>query len=316
MYYNYQTTRSVAPVTAGVTWGANMEYNELDPLLNQLKSLKGQDITTREQRVSLLARLAHKARRAAFRESFILTYEKLKSGHLPEESEKRPVKSGDLADLHKFKPRGKQQARREVIAQEICEILFEDIDNPFAIDSETPLNARRLWPQDLIRIYNLYKDKSLQDFNDPKVPSRWECSGLPEPYRTEWLDSIEGGSSELSASIGSTLLHWIDRRRDEKNWQIGRPRISLWHDLETLQPPLTWGELMWHCVYYLNDSERKERLKELDKYFSPDRHCIICGQIFKISKYNPGHVRCPRCSRNIRARRYREKNRNESRRYD
>jgi len=283
-----------------------MDTKELDLLIEKLKKLEGQDAETRERRVSLLASLERKAGHAAFRESLLLSYEEQKRKKLPKASKKLSVSRGDLADLYKFKPRGGRQDLKELIAQEICEILFEDIDDPSAIDGGTPLKASRLWPFELIRIYNIYKKMKLNGFEDPKVPSRWYFSKLPEPYRTEWIDDIDKGNVELSASIGSTLLHWIAKRRYEINFQAGSYSISLWRELDALHPPLTWGELMWHCVYYLNNLNRIERLKELEQYLTPDRHCITCGEIFGTSKYNR-QVRCPRCNRNARAQRWRDR---------
>ncbi len=294
-----------------------MDFTELEGILSQLKSLEGQDTVAMEQRVNLLKMFGHIAHRLLFVECFKLSFQKLKSGQPPETPEGQKANKGDLADLYRFKPRGKQQAQRTVIAQEICGAIFEEADNTGETDGQDVFSPRGLWPRELVRIYNLYKDKKLQDFIDPAVPSRWEFSRLPEPYRTEWLDSLDEGNFEISASIGSALLHWVDSKLHEEHWQRRHRTKLLWQQLADLQPPMTWGEVMWNCVSYLTDPEEKERRKELDQFFAPSkRHCITCGRTFKASKYNPGRQRCPRCSTRVRVQRWREKKRNESKRYN
>jgi DNA-directed RNA polymerase subunit RPC12/RpoP len=290
-----------------------MQLDELGEIINQLKGVDGEDIIAMEERINLLKRTQEAIHRLLFVECFKLALTKRELGLPVEPPEKEPdEKSRFLADLNKFRPRGKQERERQLIAQEICHALFEVEKGVTCRPDGSGLELTKLWPMWLLGIYNRYKDMRLQDFRDPAIPSRRNFSDLPEAERTEWLKGVDDGKFELCALAAHELLEYLDRNRQRERWEKNHRIRPLWEALNELEPPLSWGEVLWHLIFYLTVQGERRLLRELDPYFpSRRRRCILCGKSFEVSKYNPGYWRCPSCSGKLRVQQWRERKRKD-----
>jgi hypothetical protein len=87
--------------------------------------------------------------------------------------------------------------------------------------------------------------------------------------------------------------------------------------LRELEPPLTWGEVLYYFYYSLQekgDEAHKEAVtwrKELDRLFYPpgQHYCFCCDKPFTVTKYHPYRSLCSSCVANKRMARYRERKR-------
>ena len=72
--------------------------------------------------------------------------------------------------------------------------------------------------------------------------------------------------------------------------------------LKELDPPLTWGEVLYRFYHYLHENRRDEALKkqkmELDRLFYPPgrRYCFECDEPFTVTKYHPYRSTCSSCA--------------------
>lgn len=83
--------------------------------------------------------------------------------------------------------------------------------------------------------------------------------------------------------------------------------IKLSDDLRHMNPPLTWGEVIYHFLHdpQTTKGERGEALREFLSLFNK-RYCLECDELFTASKSSLS-ITCPRCSSKLRKRRERER---------
>jgi len=294
-----------------------MWLDKLEEILHRLRSLQGDDINDIRKRCDLLDEAGQTIHRLRFTAALELVLKKKElGGSLDDQAEEKqvnsPRKGQYFKGLSRFKPL-KNQTERERIAMEICDALFKietDVKEHLRADGfET---GEPLWPTWLIGLYNRYSDMKVQDFFDPGIPSRREFADLPSPYREEWLKRIDDGLFDSFAVAGYELLKQAEGERQKDRWEMNHQKKTLADELNGLEPPLTWGETIFHYMNYLTDWGERERLKELEQLFPAKRYCIVCGKPFEVSKYNPGYFRCSSCSTRLRVRQWRERKRQKS----
>ena len=115
------------------------------------------------------------------------------------------------------------------------------------------------------------------------------------------------GRFESFAVVGHEIIKEAERRQEKKRWESDHSVRPFANELNEIEPPLTWGEILFHYISVLIESRDREALKELDRFFPAERYCIECGQVFEVDKYNPRRFRCKKCSGRLRVRRYRAK---------
>lgn len=292
-----------------------MRLERLEQLVIRLKSLQGDDINTIKGRLDLLNEASQIIHRLRFIAALELALEKIELGESQdgwndeqEGKQLKPIgKYRFREDLSRFKPR-QNRAERQRIALEVCDALLEvEIKVKQHLEANGYDPKPRLWSMWMLALYNRYSDMKLQDFFDPAVPSRRDFSELPIPYRDEWLKGIDHGRVEHSACVGYEVLNQAESERQKERWERDHSIKPLADELNKLEPPLTWGETIFHYISYLTESGGGEALKELDEFFPAKRHCIECGKFFEVDKYNPGRYRCKTCSTRLRVQRFRKK---------
>lgn len=203
--------------------------------------------------------------------------------------------AGDFSDLRlklsKFKSLGNKLMRQG--------LAYEVVDAVQELDREVrnELKTRGLecnepyWSEHLIGLYHRLTDKPLQSCLDPPVYS------------------IEGDKQlfEFYDVLASEVLKKLVAVREKERRESDHSKPTLLEELQGLAPPFTWGEVLYHYITYLTDNRDSIGLKALDKFFPTQRYCLKCDRLFRVSKYNPGHFICPRCSAKARATRYRER---------
>ena len=294
-----------------------MSLEKLEQLVTRLKQLQGDDMDVLRARLELLneelPKIIHRLR---FMTSFELELAKMRPGKSQvgwkEEEEKHVKPVGKLAfyeDLSKFKP-PKNRREREDIALQICEALFRvEAKVKQYLQCRGFDTEENQWPMWLVGLYNRYGNMKLQDFSDPAIPSQQNFQNLPSEYRSEWLKGVDEGRFEYFAVLGHEVLQDAESECKKEWWERNHSIRPLSDILNELVPPLTWGEIVFHYISDLTESGDTEKLKELDPFFSAKRHCIDCGGVFEVDKYNPGRFRCKTCSLRARVQRYRAKKR-------
>jgi len=294
-----------------------MSLEKLEQLVTRLKQLQGDDIDDLRARLELLnEELPEIIHRLRFTTSLKLALTKMRPGESQvgwkeeEEEHVKPVgKFGFYKDLSKFKP-PKKRTQRYGIALEMCDALFRvEAKVEQYLESRGFDTVQNQWPMWLVGLYNRYGNMELQDFFDPAIPSRRDYSDLPSEYRSEWLKGVDEGRFEYLALVGHEVLQEAEGERKKERWERNHSIKPLTDILSELDPPLTWGEIVFHYISYLTESRDTEMLKELDPFFPAKRHCIECGGVFELDKYNPGRFRCKTCSVRTRVQRYRAKKR-------
>ncbi len=80
-----------------------------------------------------------------------------------------------------------------------------------------------------------------------------------------------------------------------------------------LNPPLTWGEVLYRFYDYLHENRSDKILKnqkmELDRLFYPPGrcYCFECDMPFTVTKYHPYRSTCSRCAAKKKEAHWREK---------
>ena len=145
----------------------------------------------------------------------------------------------------------------------------------------------------LVALYRHLGNKSLRDCFEPPAYSIVDGRKL----------------FKFTDTFASEVLKVIDTRRREQRWIDNHEVKTLADELSQFTPSLTWSEVLYHYISQLADNNDRASLRTLDECFSTERYCLKCDKLFCVSKYNPGHFICPRCSAWERTRRYRERKR-------
>jgi DNA-directed RNA polymerase subunit RPC12/RpoP len=281
-----------------------MELEHIRQILSCLDNLQGDGADCLKQRFDLLQRLEREVHRASFVAGLKLDFAESEQRSSQDDSEtekrQRPLSLSPswqyFKGLNRFKPAHNGE-ERENMAYELCFALFE-----FEKEVKRELEVRGcpyqrpIWTKWLAGLYHRYADMGLQDFFDPANPSRQDFATLPEPQRSEWLKDVDNGRCEYYALVGCTILAKANQNVERLGDQLRR-----------LVPPLTWGETIYHCISYLTDSHERELLAQLNEFYAPERHCLDCGELFTVDKYNRGRFRCPKCNHRRRSQSYRER---------
>jgi len=263
----------------------NSKVREIVAILASYESIKGREFESTRERLDLLNRARVRLRRLFRMELWRARLDGFQSRLGILDSEWPFGSFDDTFDLRKFKHLG-NQSERHAMALEIGEAVVN-----FAASIDNRLqNEEPLWPHYLVGLYYGYGGSPVQEFFEPAIPSN-----------KLWPGSTEGGHLEFHARLACEVLVKIESERKRL------VQKSLKHELEQLVPPLTWGEVLFAHISYLRDEGDTDSLKELSKLFPVQRCCLECDQMFLISKYNPGHFVCPRCSAKLRKRRERER---------
>jgi DNA-directed RNA polymerase subunit RPC12/RpoP len=138
----------------------------------------------------------------------------------------------------------------------------------------------------LYRLHNHFKDKPVQ-----------HCF---EPLKGE------NGLYDSNEVLASEILQKTEAERGKERYEVDSRKTGLLEELRQLNPPLTWGEVLFYFIE--DDVSTRGKLNGL--FFPPgNRYCLQCNKFFLLSKNNPGYFRCPQCSARIRQRRKRERER-------
>lgn len=294
-----------------------MSLEKLEQLVTRLKQPEGYDIDDLRARLELLnEELPEIIHRLRVTTSLKLVLAEMLVGESQvgwKEERKKHVKPvgrlGFYEDLSKFKP-PKNRRQREDIALQICDALFRvEAKVKQYLESCGSDTEENRWPEWLVGLYNRYGNVKLQDFSDPAIPSRQDLQDLPSGYGSEWLKGVDEGRFEYFAVVGHKVLQEAESEREKERWERNHSIKPLTDILDELDPPLTWGEIVFHYISFLTESRDTEMLKELDPFFPLKRHCIECGGVFELDKYNPGRFCCKTCSLRLRVQRHRDKKR-------
>lgn len=207
---------------------------------------------------------------------------------------------GDFSDLRlklsKFKALGSEATRQQ--------LAYEVVDAVQELDKEVrdELKGRGLecrepyLPEYLVGLYHRLADKPLQSCFVPPV------------FSTEGNKQL----FEFFDVLACEILEKLNRAREDERRESDHSKPTLLEELQGLVPPLTWGEVLYYHITYLTDNRDSIGLRALDKFFPTQRYCLKCDRLFRVSKYNPGHFICPRCSAKARATRYRERKKSKA----
>ena len=112
---------------------------------------------------------------------------------------------------------------------------------------------------------------------------------------------------------------WLDEDKfarevfERLNELLGDEEGGIRRQLKELNPPLTWGEVLYNFYRYLHENSHDETLKkekmELDRlFYSPGRrYCFNCDQPFDVTKYHPYRSICSTCAAKKKQARWRAK---------
>ena len=78
----------------------------------------------------------------------------------------------------------------------------------------------------------------VQDFFDPAIPSRRDCSDLPEPSRSERLKRVDDGLFDSFAVAGYEILKEAEGKRRKERWEINHQKKTLADELLVFYPDL------------------------------------------------------------------------------
>lgn len=170
-------------------------------------------------------------------------------------------------------------------------LIFEIIDATatFAESIENRLQKRGFAQRDLLydylfSLHNHYKDKPVE-----------HCF---EPLKGE------NGLSDSNELLAGEILQKMEAERAKERREVDSGKMGLLEELRQLNPPLTWGEVLFYFIE--DDVSARKKLNGL--FFPPgNRYCLQCDERFRLSENNPGYFRCPKCSARIRQRRKRER---------
>lgn len=198
----------------------------------------------------------------------------------------------DLRELKEKLPRVSRDAmaKREDLAIDVAEAtirLSEKLPPSHAfvflffgfITQDPGIVNEPTWPIYLSLLANRKGDQAVAD---PKptpgeeLPSYWQGNDT-------WMDE------DIFALEVLKKLYELD---DGKTFR----------QVRELDPPLTWGEVLYRFYDYLHENRHDETLKnqkmELDSLFYPPgrRYCFECDRPFTVTKYHPYRSICSSCA--------------------
>lgn len=130
-----------------------------------------------------------------------------------------------------------------------------------------------------------------------------ELTRLHDRALSDYLHPPSEGQEPFEEELARELLSIEEKDRESH----GNDKLS--DELRHMNPPLTWGEVVYHILQDPDTTEGK-RGRALREFLSPfrKRFCLECDELFTVSKSSLRLI-CPRCSTKLRKRRERERKR-------
>jgi hypothetical protein len=210
------------------------------------------------------------------------------------------------------------------ISDTVWEQLKREVASVFDVDSFAPFNLRGIILQRLSK-ERLAKGQSLalvvgeglieldrsvgeylKDIGWADRGSRWpdylnELTWLRDKVLLDYLHPCPEGLKPHEELLAREVLSIVEKGQESHGSK------KLRDDLRDMNPPLTWGEVVYH---FMQDPEntKGKRGRTLQEFLSlfRKRYCLECDELFTGPKSGP-RLTCPRCSNKLRKRRERAK---------
>lgn len=230
----------------------------------------------------------------------------------------RPV----MRKLEERDPQIRRQLKRELAS------VFD-----FDSDSDAPFNLHGLMPQKCLPQDRLAKGQAIAlVIGEGVIELAWSVQEYLKGFEClkglEWMDRGPGWPDfldELTRLHDRVLLDYLhppSEGQEPFEEELAREVLSLVEkdqeshgsrklrdDLRDMNPPLTWGEVVYH---FLQDPEntKGKRGRTLREFLIPffGRRCLECDELFTVSKSSL-RLTCPRCSNKLRKRKERARKR-------
>lgn len=128
-----------------------------------------------------------------------------------------------------------------------------------------------------------------------------ELTRLHDRALLDYLHPPSEGQEPFEEELAREVLSLVEKDKESH----GSRKLS--DELRHMNPPLTWGEVVYHILQAPENTKGK-RGRALREFLIPffRRRCLECDELFTVSKSSLC-LTCPRCSNKLRKRRERER---------
>jgi len=130
-----------------------------------------------------------------------------------------------------------------------------------------------------------------------------ELTRLHDSALLDYLHPPSEGQEPFEEELGREVLSLVEKDQESHGSK------KLRDDLRDMNPPLTWGEVVYY-ILRAPENTKGERGRALREFLIPffRRRCLECDELFTVSKSSL-RLTCPRCSNKSRKRRERARKR-------